>query len=405
MKIYFRVGICAYAREDSTDAIPNLLFAKAKVAPSKKKTLPTLELLGVFLGMKCLPNILDALRTGGNLVSSVTFYLDAQVVLSWVLTGKVKTKNLFAANRIKDIKDFENLIESEYGLNVKFRYISTESNPADLLTRGMSVGDFKSKIDFWQHGPNSLASSIVISPTKPLACLSDQSRSFALNVSCSNSSLLNVSDYSNLNKLVNVTANVFKFVSKCKKKFISDTVCVNEARMFLIKKEQEVFFGDELQFLKNPKSSAPTRVKNLSLFLDQNGMVRSKGRLENCDYFAHEVNDPIVLPKQSPLTDLFIWHYHLECKHMGVGTTLNYIRKSGFWIPHIRTKVRNVIHKCIICKRINAHPFKYPNPCILPAERVNLVKPYEYTGIDFSGHIFVTLGDKVTRCTCWCSPA
>ena len=36
-----------------------LMFAKSRVAPSKPKTLPMLELLGVYLALKCLPMVLD----------------------------------------------------------------------------------------------------------------------------------------------------------------------------------------------------------------------------------------------------------------------------------------------------------------------------------------------------------
>ena len=35
-----------------------LIFSKAKVAPLAKRTLPSLELLSVFLAIKCIPKIL-----------------------------------------------------------------------------------------------------------------------------------------------------------------------------------------------------------------------------------------------------------------------------------------------------------------------------------------------------------
>ena len=59
-----------------------LNFAKAKVVPLVKKTLPTLELLSVFLAFKCVPNMLRALPDSS--ISDIVVAVDAQVALSWL---------------------------------------------------------------------------------------------------------------------------------------------------------------------------------------------------------------------------------------------------------------------------------------------------------------------------------
>ena len=67
----------------------------------KPKSLPTLDLLAVFLAIKCLLPPLKAyfrIRNGGIVISA-----DAQVVLSWILSENIKTKNQFVKNRLKDI--------------------------------------------------------------------------------------------------------------------------------------------------------------------------------------------------------------------------------------------------------------------------------------------------------------
>jgi len=40
----------------------------------------------------------------------------------------------------------------------RWRYVSTQQNPADLATRGISVDDYKDK-SLWWHGPSWLRSS------------------------------------------------------------------------------------------------------------------------------------------------------------------------------------------------------------------------------------------------------
>ena len=83
----------------------SLIFAKAKVAPLKTKTLPTLELLAVFLAIKCLSNILKTYQkmTFRNLYLAV----DAQIVLSWLLSKQTNNKSIFVKHRLKDITQME----------------------------------------------------------------------------------------------------------------------------------------------------------------------------------------------------------------------------------------------------------------------------------------------------------
>ena len=89
-------GFAAYNVQDGKSS---LIFAKAKVAPMKSKSLPTLELLSVFLAVKCLPTLLDAYSQG--MIHNVTISVDAQVVLAWLLSEEIKTKNQFAKNRLR----------------------------------------------------------------------------------------------------------------------------------------------------------------------------------------------------------------------------------------------------------------------------------------------------------------
>ena len=91
-------GFALYNVQDNKS---NLMFAKTKVTPIKPRSLPTLELLSVFLGVKCLHLILDSYPnvTFKRLVISV----DAQVVLSLLMSQQIETKNQFAKNRLKDI--------------------------------------------------------------------------------------------------------------------------------------------------------------------------------------------------------------------------------------------------------------------------------------------------------------
>ena len=56
-----------------------LMFAKSRVAPSKPKTLPMLDLLGVYLALECLPMVLDSFPS--IKFQNVTVAVDSQIVL------------------------------------------------------------------------------------------------------------------------------------------------------------------------------------------------------------------------------------------------------------------------------------------------------------------------------------
>ncbi|CAL4247930.1 unnamed protein product, partial [Meganyctiphanes norvegica] len=128
-------GYVGYAVQEGTSC--NLL-AKTKVAPVKNKTLPTLELMAVSLAYKALFNIF---KTYKNVrFSNVFVASDAQIIISWLLSDTVKTKNLFARNRIKDVHRMHKELIEEFKVPIQIKYVATHENPGDLITRGLSRG-------------------------------------------------------------------------------------------------------------------------------------------------------------------------------------------------------------------------------------------------------------------------
>ena len=144
-------GFASYVHESESSS-SRLIFAKSKVAPLKTKTLPTLELLSIYLAMKCLPTFL----TQNYNFTKVFMCSDSQVALSWVLTKCVKSKNIFARNRVSDITSMLSEYSMKFDLKVGFKYVPTDLNPSDLLTRGLTLDQFKVYFEFWDKGPKFL---------------------------------------------------------------------------------------------------------------------------------------------------------------------------------------------------------------------------------------------------------
>ena len=120
--------------------------------------------------------------------------------------------------------------------------------------------------------------------------------------------------------------------------------------------------------MKSPSSfvESPKLVYKLNLFLDQNDLIRSKGRIEKNADLKYNVVNPLVMSKGHHLTRLLIFYAHCQCMHMGLQSTLNYLRIHGLWIVKARQAVSSVISECIVCKRYNARSNKYPCPAALP---------------------------------------
>lgn len=383
-------GFAAYAvgKENS-----ELIFAKCKVAPNKPRSVPTLELLGVFLALKCLEFILSSCV---NSFKKVFVAIDAQIVLSWVLSNNVKTKNMFVKNRIKDIKVICENIRSVFDIEINFKYVKTNENPADLLTRGLSVSQFKEQVEFWIHGPSWLKGQIVW-PVNDMLCLSNESRAQVCAATLNAvPSIINFNRFSSVHKLFKTVFFVFKFINNCRKR-IADNI--EHAKVFCLKEMQREIFHEEINYLKTVRINSNTKtvpdlVSKLNLFLDDKELLRSRGRTPLNYTLDEKILNPVLIAKKHPLTTLIVEDSHKRCKHLGLQTTVNFIRSHGYWIPSARQSVKNIIANCILCQKFNNFAFKYPKMTSMPEHKMKFVKPFLHVGVDYTGHLWVHCNDK-----------
>ena len=373
----------------------NFLFAKAKIAPMKNYSIPTLELMSVVLAFKCLPEVLSAYD---NIkFEFVNIIVDAQVVLSWLLSDELKTKSKFVKNRLKEVQCAKVEILDKFKLKTHFNYVNTNENPADMITRGISSKKFKENLQFWIHGPQWLSNDFEKWPKHQLLSLAPDVKKLTLvNMNLNNSCveqeieqncIIDIKSYSSLNKLLRVTSYVFKFYQKTLKLNINPD---DYATTFWIKQMQKECFSKEIEFLQQGKNeNIPSLVNNLNLFLDATGILRTRGRISKSIFFYYKVQTPILLGKDHHLTKLLIVDAHNRVQHLGLQTTLNLIRNAGYWIPKARQSVKKAISDCIICKKFNAFAFNYPKFTNMPKHHLNLIKPFLHVGVDYTGHMWV----------------
>ncbi|GFV31898.1 uncharacterized protein TNCV_2564011 [Trichonephila clavipes] len=127
--------------KNNSDRHSQLLCSKSRVAPLKTLTIPRLELSACMLLSKLIRKVINALKTN---LSQVILFSDSTIALSWIKTSSHLLKT-FVANRVAKIQ--------ELIVNFSWHHISSENNPADLVSRGLSVSDLINS-PLWWKGSN-----------------------------------------------------------------------------------------------------------------------------------------------------------------------------------------------------------------------------------------------------------
>ena len=371
------------------DAQRHLFFSKVKAGLLKERTLPTLELLAVQLALKCFLTIFNDGLMKDVSFSDINFFVDSQVVLSWILTCKAPKKNVFVNKRLKEIGSMLNQIKAKF---VNLAYVPSLHNLVDLVTKPCSAKVFLDKFSTWINGPDWLELPSDQWSKGQLGCIPHAYQGELVNPVFNVSDpkpILDIRKFSSFTFLLGVMVKVFKFIVLVRK---VNRDPVEMATNYLFKLMQSEEFSREIAYLKSPSSfnETPKLVSKLNLFLDQKDLIRSKGRIEKNVDLKYDVVSPLVMAKNHHLTKLLIYYAHCQSMHMGIQSTLNYLRIHGLWILKSRQAVSSVISDCIVCKRYNARSQKYFGPAILPSPRVKLSLPFAHTGVDYSGHYFLS---------------
>jgi hypothetical protein len=149
---------------------------------------------------------------------------------------------------------------------------------------------------------------------------------------------------------------------------------------------QKDCFGPELQALQKdspvPRESLVARFKP---FFDD-GFLRIGGRLQFADLSRKEMH-PILLHGSHHFTALLIKQTHIRLHHLGVRIMLSELREE-FWILRARQAIKKVLYTCLPCI-IAKNLFGQERKAPMPSDRITASKPFQVTGIDFAGPLYV----------------
>ena len=111
------------------------------------------------------------------------------------------------------------------------------------------------------------------------------------------------------------------------------------AEQFTFKLIQKESFTTEYDTLVNGKElSSKSNVAQLCPFIDNQGIMRARGRLSKTD-FEFDTKHPIFLPSKHPATRLMMLKCHLDNYHQGVESMQHGLQQK-FWILGLRNALR-----------------------------------------------------------------
>ncbi|XP_068229550.1 uncharacterized protein [Palaemon carinicauda] len=278
------------------------------------------------------------------------------------------------SSQVKDIRDGE----------FPSKYVPTKENPANLVTRGVSPSKLQNS-GLWLCGPTwldspskypiqrefdpTLVNEILVEPvqTEPI-------------IPC-----LNLSKYSLLFRALKIVRRIIQF---CKKLMPNKPIFCLDPLTVLVRMEQQFHYPTLIKYLPTASFiNVPQDITNfanqLGLHLNSNGVVCSKGRLQNSE-LPSSTQTPMLLPPKSHLTMLKIRHYHINHHHSSVNTVLVLLRET-FWLPKARKTIKYLLAKCVLCRKLRAQTFPVLNPPPLPSEQVTFTRPFDCIGVNFTG--------------------
>jgi len=194
----------------------------------------------------------------------------------------------------------------------------------------------------WLSHREEESKSIVVTERIPEECLTEMTvknrgnlKSFTLLVNTNDSSIscvIDISRFSNLQRLLLVTAYVLRFLENLKARLSPDNeqlLIGSEIRAKDMEVVEQYWILDVQKSLQQNKKFESWR-REFNLFIDRVGILRCGGRLSHAD-LPYSAKHPILLDANRGFTALAIRNCHESVMHNGVKETLTELR-SKFWL-------------------------------------------------------------------------
>ena len=305
--------------------------------------IPRLELLSAVITAKLYSTVRKALTNQWKIDDeNCQFWFDSKTVLFWIKgSGEYKQ---FVANRVHQILKLTS--------PNSWRFCPGSLNPADLGTRGVSPTELRDNALWWngppflQKNPDQWPEDITdIEPNEenikemkhsdPLASNTLKTTVNHVKVVIEGKlnlkNVIDVSKYSDAEKLYRITALVMPFINNLgvKSKQRPGILLLENLSAKELSKAEQLWMKECQRHIQGTRNYVNLQ-RELKLFEDHKGIIHCRGRLANAE-LPYDTKYPIFLPREKYSVVLMVLAAHERVFHGKTNQTLVELRQR-FWI-------------------------------------------------------------------------
>ncbi|XP_063533651.1 uncharacterized protein LOC134743949 [Cydia strobilella] len=364
------------------------VMSRGRIAPLKTLSIPRLELQAAVMGARLSRVLREYIKFDGP----TTFWTDSKTVVAWLKsdTGRFKP---FVAHRVAEVTELTDFRD--------WRWVPTDLNPADDATRDADAID-RSR---WLNGPDFLKQPEKTWPKPDTEASLDpddvEVKAVCLiNRHCGRA-LPDIRRFSKYWRFVRSVAWLLRYVRNARQQQLGSIQAgeltaqeLDNAERLCAADSQERTFAEEISTLRRSNTvSNKSCLRQLTPYLDSDGLLRARGRTESAVSLTAEAKRPIILHPKDEFTRLLVRQQHLDQAHVNREEAhLNLRRK--WWIVSGRNAVKTAWNDCQVCKNARAKPSP-PLMGQLPDMRVTPTgRAFTHTGLDYFGPMTVKIGRR-----------
>ncbi|XP_038106648.1 uncharacterized protein LOC119766275 [Culex quinquefasciatus] len=341
-------GACIYVKgffaNEATEM--RLIYSKSRILPKKRKpkekaiSTPRAELLAALLLARMVVKFLSATE---HQFESVHLWRDSQIVLAW-LKKLPQLLQTFVSNR--------KLIKFKKWWQGRPR--TTVAAAADEIV----IPDDELP---------EMRTGVVLAMTAPVERFPMFDK---------------LSSFTGIVRSMAYLMRLARFVKSRKTEVVKGRLTAKEMRTATL----VVAFQPEILALMDG-ADTNHRLNGLKAFRSpDDGLLRVGGRIKGA-FVPYDSRHQMLLPAKHPITEALVRELHVDNLHIGQRGLLAVVRQR-FWPLNVKSTIRQVIRKCIVCFKTN--PLKTTQLMgDLPSYRVQPAPVFSNTGVDYAGPFWI----------------